>query len=109
MKTFGETIRAARRVKAFTLERVAKACHTHKGYISGIENAKVNAPSPKVVARLCRLLDLDERRMLVLGWWEKRPKGVDLETAMRVLFEMRQDEAPPAAAPAQPPQEKAAV
>ncbi len=85
MKTFGETLKVARLERRLTLVQVAKACKTHKGYISGIERGNVNAPSAKVVARLCKYLDLDYQRMLAMGWWEKRPKALTLEAAVGFL------------------------
>ena len=74
MKSFGETIKAARLSKGRTLDRVARACGTHKGYISGIELGAVAPPSPKLVHRITRYLDLDFEEMLALAYLEKRPK-----------------------------------
>lgn len=91
MKRFSEIIREARLSKRLTLIALAKATGTQKGYLSGIENEKVNAPVPKLVQRLCKILDLDYSGMLARSVFEKLPRGLlyhDLET---VLDEARID------------------
>jgi transcriptional regulator with XRE-family HTH domain len=111
MKTFGQIIKEARKSKDLTLEQVAKTCRTHKGYISGIENGVVRAPSPKIVPLLCKKLELDLERMAALAWWEKRPKSVTASAVLGlledVIVEQQQAEPktpqdPPAAAPQLP-------
>lgn len=85
MKTFGQRIKEARKEKGFTLDQVAKACRSHKGYISGIENAKTRPPSPKILVLLCKKLELDPEELAALAWWEKRPKGITV-TSMSLLL-----------------------
>lgn len=85
MKTFGERIRTARLAKGLTLEALAKVIKSHKGYVSGIENGKVNAPSHKLIPALCRRLGLPVEEMAALAWWEKRSRGVTLEASFRLL------------------------
>jgi transcriptional regulator with XRE-family HTH domain len=118
MKRFGEVIKDARLAKRLTLEAVAKAIRSHKGYISGIEHGQVNPPSPKIVAKLCAKLELPFEEMLALGWWEKRPKGLTLEAALLLLQKFQGEktkaivDAMPtagAASPATPPLKAAAV
>lgn len=85
MKTFGQHVLDAKIKKNLTLEQVARSAGTHKGYVSGIINGVVNAPSAKILARLCRKLDLDHQTMLALAWWEKRPKALKTEAMVEVL------------------------
>lgn len=80
-RTFGERLHEARKNAGLTLEEVAKRIHSHKGYISGIENSKVNAPSPKAIKRLCQLFGWQPEEMLVVAWAEKAPIDV-LETIL---------------------------
>lgn len=87
MKSFGEVIKEARKAKGLTLAKVAHGCRSHKGYICGIESGAVNAPSPRIIPDLCRVLDLPVGRMLTLAWWEKRPKEVTREEALELLRE----------------------
>jgi transcriptional regulator with XRE-family HTH domain len=51
MNTFGQVVKALRKEAGQTLEALAKKIGSHKGYISGIENGKVNPPAVKVVRR----------------------------------------------------------
>lgn len=85
MKTFGERIGEARRRKGLSLSQVAKLTNTFKGYICGISKGSLNPPSPKMTAKLCKVLDLPFSEMLTLGWWEKRPKGVSEISAAALL------------------------
>ena len=71
MVSFGKRIKAACKTKGATLDAVAKVCRSHKGYISGIENGKVNAPSIRMVKRLCAFLDMDYFRMALVMTIEK--------------------------------------
>lgn len=85
MKRFGEVMKEARKGLGLTLEAVAKSTSTHKGYISGIEHGKVNAPAANLTRRLARKLGLDPEEMVAIGYWEKRPEGVTLELLKRVV------------------------
>lgn len=93
MQTFGQVLKDKRKAKGRTLDQVARACDTHKGYISGIENGKVNAPAWKVIRRLCRYLELDFQRMVAAAWWEKRPPILETIPAHEYLSEVREAEA----------------
>jgi transcriptional regulator with XRE-family HTH domain len=74
MTTFGERIRNLRRAKEMTLEKVAKKIGSHKGYISGIENGKVNPPSMKFVRKLSSLLGADLKTLAMSAYIDKAPK-----------------------------------
>ena len=54
MSRFGERVKKLRKDKNLTVEKVAKAIGSHKGYVSGIENGKVKPPSPKLVRKIAR-------------------------------------------------------
>lgn len=92
MQTFGQRVAAARRAKGLTLQQVARAILSHKGYVSGFEHAKVNPPSPKILRRLCRRLDLPLEEMLALAWWTKRPKGLSAAVMLGVLKDANEAE-----------------
>ncbi len=87
MQKFGEILRSEITGHGLTLESVAKAAKTHKGYISGICTGTLNPPSPKLVRRLCEILDLDCGRMLALAAFEKLPKGVPHHELKAILIE----------------------
>jgi transcriptional regulator with XRE-family HTH domain len=76
MRDFASVVKEARRFKGLTLQAVASKVDSHKGYISGIEHRKVNPPSPKIVRKLAKLLDLDLKELLILAAVEKAPKEV---------------------------------
>ena len=71
--------------RGLTLEAVAKAIGSHKGYVSGIEHSKVNPPSWRIIRKLCLVLMLDERRMQLLGWIEKAPQLIRDEAYARIF------------------------
>ena len=57
-----------------TLEQVARALRTHKGYVSSIENGKARPPSPRFIAKMARLYSVDEKELLRLAYAEKAPR-----------------------------------
>lgn len=63
---------------------VAKKLSTQKGYLSGIENGKVNPPSAKLVKRIAALYRQDERMLLRLAWADKAPSLIR-EEAVRMV------------------------
>jgi transcriptional regulator with XRE-family HTH domain len=74
--TYAEVIRTQRKAKGLTLEVLAKKCGTFKGYISGIENARVAPPAAGMAVRLARVLGVDADDLLELGWATKAPKRI---------------------------------
>ncbi len=87
MRKFGEIVREAITAKKMTLEFVAKCISSHKGYVSGICTKTLNPPSPKVIRKLCTILDLDYDHMLALAAFEKLPKGLRYEELRIVIVE----------------------
>jgi transcriptional regulator with XRE-family HTH domain len=71
--SFGETVRAARIEKGYTLEAVANKIGTHKGYISGIESGKVNPPAAKMIEKYALFLGLSSSALTIIAWAEKAP------------------------------------
>lgn len=80
--SFGQTIKDARLMRHLTLDALAKKVGTHKGYISGIELGKVNAPSPKMIEKLGKVLGLGVPTLLVIAWIEKAPITILPEAMM---------------------------
>ena len=73
MSNFGDLVKRLRKEKGLTLEAVAKKIGSHKGYVSGIENAKVNPPSVKIIRKFARLFTQDERTLVRMAWADKAP------------------------------------
>jgi transcriptional regulator with XRE-family HTH domain len=71
---FGDLVKKLRKEKGLTLEAVAKKIGSHKGYVSGIENDKVNPPSVKIIKKYAKLLGQDARALARLGWVDKAPE-----------------------------------
>jgi len=84
MSTFGDLLRRLRREQDYSLRTVAKKLGTQKGYLSGIENGKVNPPSAKLVKRIAQLYRQDERMLLRLAWADKAPSLIR-EDAVRMV------------------------
>jgi transcriptional regulator with XRE-family HTH domain len=70
---FGNRVRQLRIERGLTLERVAKKIGSEKGYLSEIENHKVNPPSVKVINKVAKLLGQDVRTLVLLAWVDKAP------------------------------------
>jgi transcriptional regulator with XRE-family HTH domain len=87
MKKFGEIVRETITEKKLTLAHVAKGMSSHKGYVSGICTRTLNPPSPRMIRKLCEILDLDYDHMLALAVFEKLPKGLRYEELRLVLVE----------------------
>src|SRR5439155_13529604 len=81
---FGDLVRKFRKEKGLTLEDVAEKIGSHKGYVSGIENDKVNPPSVKIIKKCARLFSQDERTLVRIAWADKAP-AIIREDAQRVL------------------------
>jgi len=84
MSNFGDLLRRLRREQGYSLRTLAKKLGTQKGYLSGIENAKVNPPSARLVKRIAQLYRQDERMLLRLAWADKAPTLIR-EDAVRMV------------------------
>jgi transcriptional regulator with XRE-family HTH domain len=84
MSNFGDLVRRLRRERALTLDQVAKKIGSHKGYVSGIENGKVNPPSVKFIRKFAKLFAHDEKEMVRIAWLDKAPKIIREEVAAAV-------------------------
>lgn len=84
MSNFGDLVKRLRKEKGLTLEAVAKKIGSHKGYVSGIENDKVNPPSVKIIRKFARLFGQDERTLVRIAWADKAPALIR-EDAQRLL------------------------
>lgn len=85
MSHFGELVRRLRKEKGLTLEAVAAKIGTSKGYVSGIENDKVNPPSVKLIKKYAKLFGENPRHLVRLAWVDKTPAiiKVDAEAFLR--------------------------
>jgi transcriptional regulator with XRE-family HTH domain len=83
--TFGERIRAARKAKGLTLERVALAVGVTVAYICSIELGSDKPPMPAKVKRLCGLLGLDYQEMQALAYLEKKPGGLKVSALRKQI------------------------
>jgi transcriptional regulator with XRE-family HTH domain len=70
---FGALVKKLRKENNLTLEAVAKRIGSHKGYVSGIENDKVNPPSVKVIVKYAKLFGQDPKTLVRLAWVDKAP------------------------------------
>lgn len=73
MSMFGDVLKRLRAERDVTLEEVAQAVKTHKGYISGIENGKVRPPSVRMIEKLARFYKQDPKPLVRLAWVDKAP------------------------------------
>ncbi|HLY74900.1 MAG TPA: helix-turn-helix transcriptional regulator [Planctomycetota bacterium] len=76
-----------------TLEFVAKKLGSHKGYVSGIENGKVNPPSVALIKKFSKLFGQDSRALARLAWVDKAPE-ILREDAERFLKWCQANEQP---------------
>lgn len=78
MTPFSDTVKMLRRERGMTLEVVAKHLGSHKGYVSGIENQKVNPPSVKIVRKYAKLFQKNEFELICKAAIEKAPASLRL-------------------------------
>jgi len=71
---FGELVKKLRKERQLTLEAVARKIGSHKGYVSGIENDKVNPPSVKMIKKYAKCFGQDPRGMVRIAWVDKAPE-----------------------------------
>jgi len=74
MSRFGDLVKRLRKDRSMTLEQVARKIQSHKGYVSGIENGKVNPPSVKFIRKFARIFQYDEKQMVRMAYVDKAPK-----------------------------------
>ena len=74
MSHFGDLVKKLRKGKGLTLEAVAKKLGSHKGYVSGIENDKVNPPSIKIIKKYAKVFGQDARTLARIAWVDKAPE-----------------------------------
>jgi len=84
VSNFGDLVKRLRKEKGLTLEAVAKKIGSHKGYVSGIENDKVNPPSVKIIRKFAKLFSQDEKTLVRIAWADKAPQIIR-EDAQRIL------------------------
>src|SRR5579862_1405029 len=98
MSHFGDLVRQLRKDKGLTLEAVAQKIGSHKGYVSGIENDKVNPPSVKIIKKFAKVFGQDARALARLAWVDKAPEILreDAENFLR-WCEARANPGPPPA------------
>ncbi|MBI4563740.1 MAG: helix-turn-helix domain-containing protein [Planctomycetes bacterium] len=89
MSMFGNLVKRLRKERGMTLEQVARRISSHKGYVSGIENGKVNPPSVKFIRKFARIFSYDEKAMVRMAYVDKAPKLIK-EEAHRLLDESPQ-------------------
>ncbi|HEY3227440.1 MAG TPA: XRE family transcriptional regulator [Planctomycetota bacterium] len=84
MSGFGDLVKRLRKERGMTLEQVARKIGSHKGYVSGIENGKVNPPSVKFIRKFAKIFQHDEKQMVRIAYVDKAPKLIRDE-ARRLL------------------------
>lgn len=73
MTEFALLMKKLRKERGLSLNALAKKLKTHKGYISGWENGKVNPPSAKMIHRIAVEFSLNEIDLQILAWAAKAP------------------------------------
>jgi SOS-response transcriptional repressor LexA len=82
MSRFGDLVKRLRKERSMTLEQVARKIQSHKGYVSGIENGKVNPPSVKFIRKFARIFQFDEKQMVRMAYVDKAPKLIKDEATV---------------------------
>ena len=75
--SLGQVLRRLRRANAFTLAQLAERVGITPGYLSMIENQRVNnPPSMKVLVRLEAALSVRDNRLCKAAQWERTPEAI---------------------------------
>lgn len=89
MRTIGNILRTRREALGWTLADVAARSGLTKGYLSMIENHRLdNPPSDRALAALARVLTIDGATLIEAADWQRTPRAVrdqlrDLEARLR--------------------------
>lgn len=75
-QSFATRMKFLRSSKGLTLDQVAKAIGSQKGYVSSIETGQMRPPSPGFISRFARLYSVDERELQLLAYAEKAPEQI---------------------------------
>jgi transcriptional regulator with XRE-family HTH domain len=73
---FAVWLKKTRKAKGLTIDALAKAAGTCKGYVSGVERGKVAPPRPRVIWRLCRALGENAHDPTLRAWIDKAPDSI---------------------------------
>jgi transcriptional regulator with XRE-family HTH domain len=92
-------VKRLRKDQGITLEAVAKKIGSHKGYVSGIENDKVNPPSIKIIKKFAKLFGQDARELARLAWVDKAPEILREDAEKFLEWCQKEQGAPPLEAP----------
>lgn len=117
MSRFGDLMKGFRASDGLTLDTVARKIGSHKGYVSGIENDKVNPPSVKMIAKFHKVFashGMTLEDLVELAWADKAPGLIHDRVALRLaeknpLFKVRISGAQVVVPAAAPSPSKAAV
>jgi transcriptional regulator with XRE-family HTH domain len=85
-RLFGDRLREIRVKNNLTVDVMARSVGTHKGYISGIENGQVNAPSAKMIRKVARKYKEDLKELLILAWLDKAPQEIRADLMEKLLL-----------------------
>jgi transcriptional regulator with XRE-family HTH domain len=66
-KSFGQTIREARKLKGYTQRSLAPELNVDYSYLSKLENGKAHFPSEELVRSLAQKLELNEEELVYLS------------------------------------------
>lgn len=84
---FGRLLKTWRRERGMTLDQVAKKVGSHKGYISGVENGKVNPPAIGLICKLAKVFNKNEKSLATLAYIDKAPELIrDSFASVRPTF-----------------------
>jgi transcriptional regulator with XRE-family HTH domain len=82
---FGHEMKNLRIRAGMTTVVLARKLGTHKGYVSGIENAKVNPPSRKILVKMAKALGVDLEWLFKLSVVSKAPEEIRGEVGRKLL------------------------
>jgi transcriptional regulator with XRE-family HTH domain len=82
---FGREVKNLRIREGLTTVVLARKTGTHKGYISGIENAKVNPPSKKILVKMAKALGVELKWLMKLSVVSKAPIEIRAEVERKLI------------------------
>jgi len=85
MSNFGDLLRRLRKEQGPTLQAVARKVGSHKGYVSGIENDRINPPWVKITGRIAKLFLQDERMLVRIAWADEAPALIREDARTRIV------------------------
>ena len=90
--TLGEYMRSARLKRRLSLQQLANAAGVHKSYLGRLELGQLKQPSPEVLQKIARALDIEYENLFALTGYRLPDELPSLVPYLRSRYHMSDDD-----------------